>query len=463
MASTPVVVRVRGFCHGCSREVVAQEVEEDEYSCPLCHEIGIVETPLEGFERWAGSWHAEYTDGSIWRFDISEAGVLRSSSTDDEEMDALAAQLECACSDALAAPEAVLEFAELPEPPQPYMLRARGHRPGAVTEYFRLEADGCLQIRRDCAESESHFGRAIRAHEAEEDGTDMDAVMQDGLFLGNDHMGISRAGLDLAMDYLSSANPSELGVAFTDFIQGFNEAMQQAGDASENTQQQSGARHDALAAAMENGFQRLANRNANGLSAGQRQAFTQQGANVSQMLADIMNQTFPLGNLHPMMGPPGAGHRSEQNRSAVPEALARSWVEEHAISEPPKVLTNTAAADSQKGTPASSSTCDSGEMDADEGWMCPICYLGAEDTEGLVLLCEGDGEAGGNAHVFHRDCATNWLSRQNSCPICRRSPVVPVPEATPAVGALHGNGLPTFFMGPMLHFPQFQPQQPAPE
>mmetsp|Transcript_47805 Transcript_47805/g.84714 ORF Transcript_47805/g.84714 Transcript_47805/m.84714 type:complete len:470 (+) Transcript_47805:1-1410(+) len=465
------VARIRGFCHGCSREVLAEEVEEEEYSCPLCHEVGIVECPLEGFERWAGEWHADYDDGSASRFDITENGLLRRMNLDEEawETRELTVQLECAASDAAARPEA--------QQMQPFMLRARGHwlevpPLGVITEYFRLEADGSLHIRCACGD-QVLYGRAVRCDaenadatmQARRDDIEADAMMQDEgipVFVPLNFMDLPNA-LQHAMSALSTANPADLGVAVTDFMQGFSEGMQQAGTAPENAPENDARRvQQNFMAAVESGFRRLANNNTS-MSPGQRQALEQQGANVSQMLANFVSTPLPVPAdfMNPQAG------RREQNRLAVPEALARRWIEEHAIAEPPRGRSTKATAGVQEEvTPSSSSTCEKGEHDTEEGWMCPICYLGVEDTEGLVLLCEGDGEAGENGHVFHRECATNWLCRQNSCPICRRSPVVPMPEGTATAGARNMDGtfnVPMVFsVGPVTQMQGMQPPQAPP-
>lgn len=49
--------------------------------------------------------------------------------------------------------------------------------------------------------------------------------------------------------------------------------------------------------------------------------------------------------------------------------------------------------------------------------------LGTEDAE------EPDPELQEQAHVYHETCLRRWLVKSNSCPVCRRSPVVPAAEA----------------------------------
>lgn len=96
------------------------------------------------------------------------------------------------------------------------------------------------------------------------------------------------------------------------------------------------------------------------------------------------------------------------------------------------------------------------EHDAD--WTCPICSEGveAEDCNGwLVRICGGsaarpeatdassqptspssrNGDTGQEkdplGHVYHESCLRRWLMTKNQCPVCRRSPVIPRPEANP--------------------------------
>ncbi|CAK9043053.1 unnamed protein product [Durusdinium trenchii] len=70
-------------------------------------------------------------------------------------------------------------------------------------------------------------------------------------------------------------------------------------------------------------------------------------------------------------------------------------------------------------------------------WSCPICSDGLEGENNgwLVRICRGDeadsNEACGgrpgeiDGHMYHEGCLRRWLMKRNSCPVCRRSPVVP--------------------------------------
>jgi len=60
----------------------------------------------------------------------------------------------------------------------------------------------------------------------------------------------------------------------------------------------------------------------------------------------------------------------------------------------------------------------------DCSWMCAICQEGAElHVHGsFVKICS---EGGNEAHIFHKGCLHSWLTRSNSCPVCRRTEIIP--------------------------------------
>lgn len=65
-------------------------------------------------------------------------------------------------------------------------------------------------------------------------------------------------------------------------------------------------------------------------------------------------------------------------------------------------------------------------------WACAICSEGleAEDSNGWVVRICGDvarpGAGESEGHIYHEGCLRRWLVKRNACPVCRRSPVVPV-------------------------------------
>mmetsp|Transcript_20312 Transcript_20312/g.54250 ORF Transcript_20312/g.54250 Transcript_20312/m.54250 type:complete len:290 (-) Transcript_20312:169-1038(-) len=72
----------------------------------------------------------------------------------------------------------------------------------------------------------------------------------------------------------------------------------------------------------------------------------------------------------------------------------------------------------------------------DPAWVCPICSEGleAEGENGWVVRICGTCESGtpdesapqsSDGHVYHQGCLRQWLLRRNSCPVCRRTPVIP--------------------------------------
>lgn len=397
-----IMALARGYCHGCSREVAAKEVEPDEFACPLCFEVGIVECPLEGFERWSGEWRAEYADGSRSGFSISETGEL--SMTSGASSSPLpSVRMEWAASDVLAhSPGGADENEALR--PQVFMFRVRGHRLHA-TEYLRLEADGSLAVRLILDAQDGGSERSIREGRATRPPPPPVAPNPAPLLMN---------GLDI-------------NNVLSNFVSGFTEGMQ-----ANNQNPGAPQGFEGLVSAMDAGFQRLAS-DASGLSEQQRQHIASQGQHVSQMFARLadghhalpimqlgMNGPFDFGfDQFPFPGAVlGGNDARERERTGVPEVLARRFCEEHEIEALPEGV--------EKG---------------EDGWMCPICYLDA-DAGKLVMLCEGDAKEGRNSHVYHQHCAVNWLSRQNTCPFCRRSPVVPPAPPPP---------LPT----PQMFFPQF--------
>lgn len=92
----------------------------------------------------------------------------------------------------------------------------------------------------------------------------------------------------------------------------------------------------------------------------------------------------------------------------------------------------------------------------DPSWTCPICSEGleAEEQNGwLVRICttppdkaaappKGDDDAppaegtttteaakesfSPDGHLYHEECLRRWLLKKNACPVCRRTPVIPV-------------------------------------
>lgn len=86
----------------------------------------------------------------------------------------------------------------------------------------------------------------------------------------------------------------------------------------------------------------------------------------------------------------------------------------------------------------------------DPTWCCAICSedIEAESTHGWVVqICNEETEtpstgassmsmpqattnAQSQGHIYHESCLRKWLVKKNSCPVCRRSPVIPEPESS---------------------------------
>ena len=48
------------------------------------------------------------------------------------------------------------------------------------------------------------------------------------------------------------------------------------------------------------------------------------------------------------------------------------------------------------------------------GEECPICFEIFDELEDTSLLCTLRC-----GHSYHKECLTNWLSKDNTCPNCR--------------------------------------------
>lgn len=82
---------------------------------------------------------------------------------------------------------------------------------------------------------------------------------------------------------------------------------------------------------------------------------------------------------------------------------------------------------SHERTRAVSSTCGSSDVET----CCPICLSDFQDGE--MVSVSSSSQPLACRHLFHKDCLGAWLSKHNSCPVCRfemLSAVEPVPSST---------------------------------
>jgi len=89
--------------------------------------------------------------------------------------------------------------------------------------------------------------------------------------------------------------------------------------------------------------------------------------------------------------------------------------------------------------PWSCSICSEGvEAEAIHGWPVRIC--GSDETDGTSSSSTSSDQAASSTaetrpkrpldgHFYHEGCLGQWLLKKNSCPVCRRCPIVPSPLA----------------------------------
>lgn len=154
---------------------------------------------------------------------------------------------------------------------------------------------------------------------------------------------------------------------------------------------------------------------------------------MQSLLADFMNQAANR-TVVAIIEIGLEGHESLEARSGLEDSLVSWWL-----------------ADDTRLIPVDRVAVE------EPSWCCPICSEGleAEGSNGwLVEICtdreisgkgpqapssenrandgasETPSETTGSAklgHLYHESCLRRWLLKRNSCPVCRRSPVVTAP------------------------------------
>lgn len=211
-------------------------------------------------------------------------------------------------------------------------------------------------------------------------------------------------------------NQNVLNAAMANFFTGFTGALTQQvqtrGGNVRNVDELEQLGRGILGA-FQQGIQNAA-RNTEGVTANDRHWMEQSGAAMSswaEQQATVLRNNAPLAAFLEQ----ALGGNWESQRSGISEATVRQWVDEREIqaeSMGPGGEAPGAEDPSSLGT----------STEERESWTCPICCAGHEPGgDGLCLLCDGDGSSW---HVFHKQCAFTWLCHRDSCPICRRTPVM---------------------------------------
>jgi len=206
-------------------------------------------------------------------------------------------------------------------------------------------------------------------------------------------------------------NPGVMASAFQNFLTGVSGALNNQGQAAPGRSplEQLGQN---LLGAMDSGIQNAV-RQTQGLSEEDRQWVQQQGATLRVFASGGLNFLQNAGPLADFLNN-NLGRNWQEQQSGLSEAAIQKWVDEREIPAESVAPGGEAPLGLQEG----------------QEWTCPIC-MGAADSgptaatqdgtetngSSLCLVCDSDGSAW---HVFHKECACQWLIRSATCPICRR-------------------------------------------
>lgn len=214
-------------------------------------------------------------------------------------------------------------------------------------------------------------------------------------------------------------NPGVMASALENFFSGVSGALSNQGQGQaapgRSPLEQLGQN---LLGAMESGIQNAV-RQTQGLSEEDRQWVQQQGATLRVFASGGLTILQNAGPLADFLNN-NLGRNWQEQQSGLSETAIQKWVDEREIPAESVAPGGEAPLGLQEG----------------QVWTCPIC-MGAADagptaaaasaaaedgtetntSSSLCLVCDGDGSAW---HVFHKECACQWLVRSATCPICRR-------------------------------------------
>eukprot|EP00930_Biecheleria_cincta_P004038 TRINITY_DN104942_c0_g1_i1.p1 TRINITY_DN104942_c0_g1~~TRINITY_DN104942_c0_g1_i1.p1 ORF type:complete len:310 (+),score=50.30 TRINITY_DN104942_c0_g1_i1:47-976(+) len=220
-------------------------------------------------------------------------------------------------------------------------------------------------------------------------------------------------------------NPGVMASALENFLVGVSGALRSQGQGPPGRSPLDQFGHNLLGA-METGIQNAVQQT-QGLCEEDRQWVHQQGSALRELASGGLNFLQNAGPLAEFLNS-NLGRNWQEQQSGLSEAAIRMWVDQREIPTEAVAPGGEAPLGLQHGhvwtCPICMGAAEAGPTaaDAETGNGTDRTFSSADATEtnvssGLCLVCDSDGSAW---HVFHKECACQWLMRSATCPICRR-------------------------------------------